>query len=158
MRVHIWTAGDCVEGYGGWACVLQAHKVMTLKGEEGHKIATTLMRMKLVAAYKGLEALKRPSHVKLYSDSALIAEAMTRGWVEKWRRNHWRDSRDRPILHVTLWEILEEAAKPHTVEWFARSEPKEVDEEGANRASGLASAAARMCQLGEESLKTQKSS
>lgn len=39
----------------------------------------------------GLELLKFPCKVTIYSDSQYLVSAMTEGWVEKWKsRNWWR--------------------------------------------------------------------
>jgi len=74
----IYTDGACsgngtANARGGWAAVVIAPGAETepLVLSGGEKPATN-QRMEIVAAIKGLEALARPSKVRLYSDSAYL--------------------------------------------------------------------------------------
>lgn len=44
-------------------------------------VSTTNNRMELLAAIVGLEALKEPCKVDLYSDSKYLVDAVNKGWV-----------------------------------------------------------------------------
>jgi len=57
----------------------------------GGEPLTTNNRMELMAAIKGLEALKKPCRVKLHTDSIYVRDGITR-WVHNWQRNGWRTS------------------------------------------------------------------
>ena len=48
---------------------------------------TTNNRMEVYAAIHGLQILKEPCDVTLYSDSKYLVQAMSDGWVERWRSN-----------------------------------------------------------------------
>lgn len=141
----MWTDGACSQqngtghGPGGWGVVLEyGGKQKTLFGSE---LDTTNQRMELLAAIEGLKALKKPCRVKLYSDSAYLVEAMTRGWIQRCRMSGWKNSKKKPVANVALWEILEEVSKPHDIEWI---KVKGHDENaGNNKADALAYAAAQ---------------
>ena len=59
-----------------------------------------------MAAIVGLETLKEPCEVMLYSDSKYLVDAIEKGWLTSWRRNNWRKSDRSPVLNIDLWERL----------------------------------------------------
>ena len=80
--VTVYTDGACRgnPGRGGWAAILfYRGRTKELSGGEP---LTTNNRMELTAAIRGLEALKRPCRVHLYSDSKYLIDAVTLGWAE----------------------------------------------------------------------------
>ena len=89
-QVEIYTDGACRgnPGRGGWGVIL-SYKGRTKEMSGGEPI-TTNNRMELTAAIRGLEALKRPCRVHLYSDSKYLIDAVTLGWAEGWRARGWR--------------------------------------------------------------------
>jgi ribonuclease HI len=72
--------------------------------------------MELLAAIRGLEALKRPCRVKLHTDSIYVRDGITR-WIHKWRQNGWRTSDRKPVKNAELWQELLDAAATHRIEW-----------------------------------------
>ena len=88
-RVNIYPDGACRgnPGPGGWGVLLQfKDKEKTLWGGEPE---TTNNRMELMAAIKGLEALSRPCHVELCTDSQYVMKGMTE-WLPAWKRRGWK--------------------------------------------------------------------
>ncbi len=69
--VEIFTDGACSgnPGPGGWGAILRSNGVE--KELSGGDHATTNNRMEMMAVIRGLAALKVPSAVTLYTDSAL---------------------------------------------------------------------------------------
>ena len=114
--VEIFTDGACRgnPGPGGWAALLRTGaKEAEIAG--GEKL-TTNNRMELMAAIKGLEALKRPCRVALYTDSSYVRDGITK-WIHGWRRNGWRTADRKPVKNADLWQELLDAAARHRVEW-----------------------------------------
>src|SRR5689334_16648210 len=87
--VEIYTDGACSgnPGPGGWGAVLRFGAVE--KELSGGEAATTNNRMELMAAIKGLEALKRPCRVALYTDSQYLRDGITK-WLPAWKARGWR--------------------------------------------------------------------
>lgn len=117
--VEIYTDGACSgnPGPGGWGVVLRyGSREKELSGGE---LNTTNNRMELTAAIKGLSALKEPCAVKLVTDSKYVADGITKGWAESWRKNGWRKADKKPALNPDLWEQLLNLLNEHTVniEW-----------------------------------------
>ncbi|MGI5888744.1 MAG: ribonuclease HI [Oscillospiraceae bacterium] len=114
-RVTIYSDGACSgnPGPGGWACVL------IYRGREktlsGYDPSTTNNRMELTAAIKGLEALKRPCSVDLYSDSSYLVNSVNKGWLESWIRKGWKNSRKKDVPNRDLWEQLASLMSVHSV-------------------------------------------
>lgn len=114
--VEIWTDGGCKPnpGPGGWAAILRlgTHE----RALSGAEPATTNNRMELTAAAAGLEALKRPCHVALYTDSEYVRNGITR-WKDGWVRRNWRNAAGDPVANMDLWRRLLDAASRHEVAW-----------------------------------------
>jgi len=50
---------------------------------------TTNNRMEIYAAIAGLEILKEPCKVTLYSDSQYLVDAIMKGWAVSWKKKNW---------------------------------------------------------------------
>ena len=83
----------------------------------GYEMHTTNNRMELTAAIKGLEALKSPCGVDMYSDSAYLVHAFAKGWLDNWLRNGWKKADKKPVENRDLWERLLELSDVHEVKW-----------------------------------------
>jgi ribonuclease HI len=114
--VEIWTDGGCKPnpGPGGWAAILVFRNVV--KELSGAEAATTNNRMERTAAAMALEALKRPCHVVLHTDSQYLQNGITR-WMTGWVRKNWRSSTGDPVANMDLWKRILAAAETHRVEW-----------------------------------------
>jgi len=114
-HVVIYTDGACDPnpGPGGWAALLRygaSEKEMTGSAPE-----TTNNRMELTAAVEALQALKQPCRVELYTDSEYLKRGITE-WLPGWQRRNWR-RKDGPLANADLWQALDEAMRPHEIEW-----------------------------------------
>ncbi len=114
--VEIFTDGACKgnPGAGGWGALIRygEHE----KELSGGEADTTNNRMELLAAIRALQALKRPSRVKLTTDSAYVKDGITR-WIHDWQKNGWRTAARKPVKNADLWQELLAAATEHTIEW-----------------------------------------
>lgn len=114
--IEIFTDGACRgnPGPGGWAALLRLDgRERMLSGAETH---TTNNRMELQAALEGLRALRRPSAVRLTTDSQYVRQGIT-GWIAGWKRNGWRTAGKAPVKNRDLWEALDAACGQHQIEW-----------------------------------------
>jgi len=113
--VIIYTDGGCKKnpGPGGYGVVLQSgskHKELS-----GGYCRTTNNRMELLACIKGLEALKFPCQVTLYSDSQYVVNGITKGWAKRWRKKGWMRNKDSPAENADLWSQLLDLCDKHDV-------------------------------------------
>ena len=73
--------------------------------------------MELFAAIAGLEALKRPCHAIVTTDSSYVQQGVTQ-WLANWKQRQWRTADGRPVKNQDLWQRLDTAVNRHTqVEW-----------------------------------------
>jgi ribonuclease HI len=131
--VEIFTDGACSgnPGPGGWGAILRSgpHE-REIKGGEP---ATTNNRMEMTAAIAALEALKRPSVVRLHTDSSYLKDGVTQ-WLPRWKRNGWKTADRKPVKNVDLWQRLDMAMAPHKVEWlWVRGHAGHPENERADR-------------------------
>jgi len=113
--IEIYTDGACSgnPGPGGWGTILVYGGVE--KELSGGESATTNNRMELTAAIKGLEALKEPCRVTLYSDSKYLVDAMTKGWAASWKSRGWKRSGSAKAQNPDLWDKLLYLTSVHSV-------------------------------------------
>jgi ribonuclease HI len=114
-KVEIFTDGACSgnPGPGGWGAVLRYGKVE--KELCGGEKETTNNRMELTAAIMALKALKEPCNVTLTTDSKYLADGITKGWAESWKKNGWKKADKKPALNIDLWEEILELFSKHNV-------------------------------------------
>jgi ribonuclease HI len=114
--VEIYSDGACRgnPGPGGWGALLRANGLE--KELYGGDADTTNNRMELTAAIRALEALKRPSQVRLYTDSIYVMKGITT-WIRDWKRRGWRTADKKPVKNEDLWRQLDEVAARHRIEW-----------------------------------------
>ncbi len=108
----IFSDGGCKPnpGRGGWAAVV-------LMGSErievaGFELRTTNNRMELTAAIRGLEVLRAPTEVRVYSDSSYLVNGMN-CWLRSWARRRWCG-----VKNGDLWRRLARLNEHHSVQWF----------------------------------------
>lgn len=122
-EIILYTDGACSgnPGPGGYGTVLlfsdpggKVHRKEISGGEE----QTTNNRMEIMAVIKGLEALKEPCKVSLYSDSRYVVDAIGKGWALRWRDNNWMRNKKDKALNVDLWERMLDLLGGHEVTAF----------------------------------------
>lgn len=115
--VHIYTDGACSgnPGVGGWGAILMYGDNM--KELYGNEQQTTNNRMELLAAIKGLKALKMPCIVELYTDSAYLYNAFEQGWIWNWQKTNWRKSDNSAVQNIDLWKMLLKLNAVHEIHW-----------------------------------------
>ena len=101
-------------GPGGWAALLlwRGHE----KEIFGCETETTNNRMELLAAIHGLESLKRPAQVTLITDSKYVIQGIT-DWLPNWIARGWKTASKAPVKNQDLWQRLDQARRPHTIQW-----------------------------------------
>jgi ribonuclease HI len=120
-NVHLFSDGACAgnPGPGGWAFILrdvQSGKELLRSGDAPD---TTNNRMELTAVIQGLEALKRPCRVQLFSDSVYVGKGLSQ-WMPKWKANGWRRREGKswkPVKNEALWRRLDELTQRHQVKF-----------------------------------------
>lgn len=117
IEVILYTDGACSgnPGPGGWAYIL--HHVPSGKTDEkaGAEWETTNNRMEIQAIIEGLKRLKRPTRVKVITDSKYVVQSMTE-WMKNWKKNNWRRRTKNgfePVKNDELWKELDRLVSIH---------------------------------------------
>ena len=115
-KVEIATDGACKgnPGPGGWGAVIRSGT--SERDLSGGEKRTTNNRMELTAAIEGLNALKRPCHVVLSTDSRYVMDGLTK-WIKGWQKNGWKTAAKQPVKNADLWQALLDAANPNRIQW-----------------------------------------
>ena len=123
IKVTLYTDGACSgnPGNGGYGAILVHVDANGQKHEKefsrGYKL-TTNNQMELLAVIVGLEALKKPCEVTVYSDSKYVVDAFNNKWIDGWLAKGWRTAGKSPVKNVELWKRLLEAKKSHDVNFI----------------------------------------
>lgn len=115
-QIEVHTDGACLgnPGPGGWGALLRWREVeRELSGGEPD---TTNNRMELMAAIAALEALREPCDVILTTDSQYVRQGIM-DWLANWIRRGWKTAGGDPVKNRDLWERLQAASAPHTIDW-----------------------------------------
>jgi ribonuclease HI len=130
MLYTIYTDGSCLKNPGspgGYAAVIYRGDEL-IEELSGGDVVTTNNRMELMAVIVGLHAVRERSVITLYSDSQYVIKTLTQGWKR--------------MKNVDLWTRLDQAARPHDVDWqWVRGHNGNA---GNVRADALANRAARL--------------
>lgn len=114
--VEIYTDGACRgnPGPGGWGALLSSGEHE--KELSGAEPQTTNNRMELTAVIRALEALKRPTEARIYTDSEYVRRGITE-WVKNWKARGWKTADRKPVKNQDLWERLDALAAGHKIDW-----------------------------------------
>ncbi len=131
-EVDILTDGACSgnPGPGGWGAILRAgaHEKTLCGGEP----ATTNNRMELLAVIRALETLKRPSKVRVHTDSQYVQKGISE-WIHNWKRRGWTTASKQPVKNADLWRELDAVQAKHDVQWvWVKGHAGHVDNERAD--------------------------
>lgn len=115
--IEIFTDGACKgnPGRGGWGALLR----LGTKEKElfGGEPLTTNNRMELTAVIRALEALNRPSKVRLYTDSQYVQKGISE-WIIGWKLREWKTADKKAVKNADLWRTLDQLASQHDIEWL----------------------------------------
>lgn len=115
-QVNIYTDGACKgnPGPGGWGALLVAGKHR--KEMFGGEANTTNNRMELLAVIRALEALNKPCHVVLHTDSQYVQKGISE-WIHGWKARGWKTAAKEPVKNADLWQMLDAVTQMHEIEW-----------------------------------------
>lgn len=135
-KVTMYTDGACSgnPGPGGYAALLM------FEGNEKEVVGadkdTTNNKMEMMAVISGLESLKYPCEVTVYSDSSYVVDSIEKGWVYRWKKKGWVKSDKTEVKNIDLWERLLKLMSIHKVKFVKVK--GHADNEYNNRCDRLA--------------------
>lgn len=137
-KVALFTDGACRgnPGPGGWGVLMRYGTTeKKLYGAEKH---TTNNRMELMAAIKGLSALKEKCTIEITTDSQYVRLGVTE-WLTNWKKRNWKTSDKKPVKNQDLWEMLDAEIIKHDITWhWVKGHSGHVENEIADQLANLA--------------------
>lgn len=105
-QVEVYTDGACRGNpvRGGFGVVLK-YREFRREMSSGFR-RTTNNRMEVLAVIAALEALKEPCILTIYSDSRYLIDTMEKGWLDRWRKNGWKNKSGDAVKNIDLWRRL----------------------------------------------------
>lgn len=85
-------------GYGVVICV-NGKRIDEFSGGFSN---TTNARMDIIGITEGLKKIKEQSNVTVYLTNGYVIDTLTKGWLEKWKKNGFKKKK-----HVDLWIALD---------------------------------------------------
>jgi ribonuclease HI len=113
--VRLYSDGSCIvnPGPGGYGVVLKSGRHRK-EFSAGFRF-TTNNRMELRACIAGLQSLREPETVEVYSDSAYLVNSMTKGWAARWQANAWMRNKTDKAENADLWAELLKLSEKHSL-------------------------------------------
>ena len=115
-KIELHTDGSALgnPGKGGWGYILifKGHKKT---GSGGVKHATN-NQMELMAVIKGLEEVKEPCDIQLFSDSKYVLDGLEK-WIHNWKSKGWKTANRKDVKNKELWIELDELRHKHKIDF-----------------------------------------
>jgi ribonuclease HI len=73
--------------------------------------------MEILAALTGIESLKEPCKVTIFSDSKYLVDTMSKGWLYGWKKKGWSRGPGKPLKNTDLWKRMSEVIRDHDITW-----------------------------------------
>ncbi len=145
-KVLIYTDGSALKApHGKFYCGSGAVLLFNgLKKEICHEVGyATVNIAELTAPILGLECLKFPCKVTIYSDSQYTIDTQTK-YIHGWMQRGWRTSNGDPVKNKELIKRLHLLCKQHEVEWVkVRGHSGDVYNDLADELARVASASVK---------------
>lgn len=113
-QIELHTDGSALgnPGKGGWGYILLFGKHK--KPNSGSVKHATNNQMELLAVIRGLEALKEPCEVQLFSDSKYVLDGLDK-WMVNWKKNDWKTANRKPVKNKEMWIELDKLRNKHKI-------------------------------------------
>ena len=114
--VIIYTDGACRgnPGIGGWGVLMSYED--EVKELYGGELDTTNNKMELRAVIEGLNTLKEPCSVKVFTDSKYVMDGIN-SWIHNWKKNNWKTANKKDVKNKDLWIQLDNLVSKHNIAW-----------------------------------------
>jgi ribonuclease HI len=97
-------------GSAGWGSIVRQNKMFTMVWKHFPRAMNSMMELRAVVEMLGY--LPPNMTVLVSSDSQYVRLGITQ-WINKWKRNGWRNARKGGVANATLWRELDMAITHH---------------------------------------------
>jgi ribonuclease HI len=100
---------DEIIGNGGYGVVININGKRVDEFSDGFS-NTTNARMDIIGITEGLKRISKPSNVTVYLTNGYVIDTLSKGWLEKWKRDGFKKKKK----HLDLWIELDKILNTHT--------------------------------------------
>lgn len=90
---------------GGYAAYVHSKNPSEQYMIVGAEKNTTNNRMELCGVIEGLSSLPENSTVNVYSDSQYVVYAFTKNWINKWKKEEFKNTKNVELWHSLIDEV-----------------------------------------------------
>jgi ribonuclease HI len=104
--IEAWIDGaySSTKDRGGWASILLCDGYrIEMWGRENK---TTSQRMEMMALMQTFLHVPKDVPLTVVTDSAYVMNGCVEKWYEKWMKNGWKTSKDKPVANQVLWAMI----------------------------------------------------
>ncbi|XRX42426.1 MAG: ribonuclease HI [Buchnera aphidicola (Eriosoma harunire)] len=115
--IKIFTDGSCLgnPGPGGYATLIQYEKYEKIFHAGFYY--TTNNRMELMGVISGIEKIKKPCLLHIFTDSRYVHNGITI-WINRWKEKKWKNTMNKKIKNLDLWIHLNDLISHHNITWM----------------------------------------
>lgn len=120
MIYNVYTDGSCDQGSasstttnGGWAFIVTDEQNVILFTDSAFEPNTTNNRTEMLAIIKSVDSMSEKGFfntegncLTINCDSAYIVNAFEDGWIDKWKKNGWKNSKGEDVVNQDYWNVL----------------------------------------------------
>jgi len=120
MIYNVYTDGSCDQGSassattnGGWAFIVTDEQNVILFTDSAFEPNTTNNRTEMLAIIKSVDSMSEKGFfntegncLTINCDSAYIVNAFEDGWIDKWKKNGWKNSKGEDVVNQDYWNLL----------------------------------------------------
>lgn len=118
VNIYISTMAKGVRAATGyWSYVLETvwnGETKTVEDVRSETMATTNI-LNLMALYRALERMKKPSQIKVYTDRGYLAGPINNNWLDAWEHNDWKNAKGEPVKNADIWKAIWQQSMEHEV-------------------------------------------
>lgn len=142
VDIYISVMGSIRPSIGYWSYALEAKGSTKTREGFGEETMATRNILNLMALFRALERMTKPSRITVHTDSAYLAGNINDDRLELWAHNDWKNARGQPVKNAEIWkeiwqqsmehELTVELAESHSYKSWQKSEMKRMAKEAKN--------------------------
>jgi len=131
MIYNVYTDGSCDQGSasstttnGGWAFIVTDEQGVILFTDSAFEPNTTNNRAEMLAIIKSVDSMSQKgffntedNSLTINCDSAYIVNAFEDGWIDKWKKNGWKNSKGEDVVNQDYWNVLIEQKEQYNIKF-----------------------------------------
>lgn len=73
----------------------------------------TETKLVLTAITEALKRFRKPCAIRVNTECDGFLNALSQGWIQRWKKQDWKNAKGKPVNHAELWIEFTEQAEKH---------------------------------------------